>query len=117
MSGIDAYNLIEGERYKFNTRHNIIKNTNDRLPHYYEATYDGRKGIGKLTWIFSDFIDTETEEERTNIEIKHFGILRPYFELIIGGKHYALRRKTSRRKSEKEEKNNIIQLLKPNPKG
>jgi hypothetical protein len=105
MSGIDAYNLKEGKRYKFITEYNLIDKTSDG-PHSYEATYEGRKGDGKLslTWVFSDFIDTASTKKREKIEIQFFGMLRLNIELIKGKKTKTLRRKTSRRKSEKEEK-------------
>ena len=96
MSGINSYNLTKNKRYKFHTRYNIFEDKDDRLPHYYEATYVGREGVGNSIWEFKDFTDTETKQNAKNKQIKMFGRLNPDFELI-GGK--TSRRKTSRRKT------------------
>jgi hypothetical protein len=95
MSGIDSSNLTKNKRYKFHTRYNIFENKDDKLPHYYEATYVERKGINNSIWKFKNFTDTQTNKKEKTKEIKMFGILNPVFELK-GGK--TSRRKTSRRK-------------------
>lgn len=85
MSGIDSYNLEPGKSYKFSVRYDILLDKEDRMPHYYEATYISRKGINNSIWVFKNFTDTETKETRKKQEIKQLGLLNPNFELIIAG--------------------------------
>ena len=101
MTGIEAHNLEKGKTYRFSVHHNILENEDDRLPHYYEATYIGRKseaGPKKAIWLFKDFTDTETGEIKKITEVKHLGLLHPVFELIGGRKRKMTRRKMARRK-------------------
>jgi hypothetical protein len=84
MSGIDAYTLEPYKTYNFSLHYNLLLNKDDKIPHYYEATYISRKGTGKkkTIWVFKKFTDTETGEISETQEIKHLGLLNPTFELI-----------------------------------
>lgn len=87
MSGIDSYNLKPNHTYRFSVHYNILSDKDDRLPHYYEATYISQKGKGDTIWVFKNFADTQTNETRETQEIKYLGLLHPNFELInTGGK-------------------------------
>lgn len=82
MSGIDSYTLETRKSYRFSVRYNILSGKDDRMPHYYEATYISRKGKFNEIWVFKNFADQETNEMRETQEIKDLWLLHPTFELI-----------------------------------
>lgn len=81
MSGIDASNLKRNRTYVFCSRTNLITNIADKLPHYYKATYFGRKGRNDTVWIFKNFTDRETGEIVLKKEIKFFCFAYTKFSL------------------------------------
>jgi hypothetical protein len=86
MSGIvDAYSLKKNKTYRFSVHYNILSDKDDRLPHYYEATYRGQEGKGDSIWVFKNFTDTQTNETCEEQRIKFLGLLHPNFELIDTG--------------------------------
>jgi hypothetical protein len=98
---VDSHNLKKGKRYRFYTHYDLIKDKDDKLPHYYDAKYDGRKGKMDAIWVFSNFTDIETNEKLPKKEIKFFPLKHPQYldDEPAGGKRKTVRRKSLRRKT------------------
>jgi hypothetical protein len=98
---IDTFKLKKGKRYRFYTHYDLIKDTEDKSPHFYDAKYNGRKGISDATWVFTDFTDIETNEKLPKKEIKFFPLKHPQYlyDEPNGGKRKTSRRKIARRKT------------------
>jgi len=84
--GISSNHLKKGKRYRFFTYKNLNnEDTNPNKPHYYEGTYNGRKGTrgpDKSIWVFKNFTDITTNEKKPIKEIKFFGALSPTVGLL-----------------------------------
>ncbi len=78
----NAYSLEKGFTYKFSAHYDFISDVDDRMPHYYLATYIGRKKQDNAIWVFKNFMDQETKKFFKTKEIKHFGLMYPNFELV-----------------------------------
>ena len=82
MSGIDSFNLKSRRTYRFCVCYNILSGKDDKMPHYYEATYISQKGKFNEIWVFKNFADQETNEMRETQGFKDLWLLHPTFELI-----------------------------------
>lgn len=81
MASIDVYNLISGKTYLFSLHYDLINDKDDKMPHYYEATFIEFIGKHKNVWKFKNFIDQETGKQTTEKTVKFLGLKAPSFEL------------------------------------
>lgn len=82
---VDAYGLVENKTYNFMVYFDLIKNIDDKMPHYYTGKYMGRlapSGIKNKVWLFKNLVDQETKQVLQSKQIKLFGLMYPVFDLI-----------------------------------